>query len=454
MRHSEQLSLTTPWISHEHAAELAVISALLDEEPRIAELVAQDLVVDCAKNTRTGRPGLSGDQVLRISLVRQMNGWTYAELAFHLADSLSYRSFCRVGALDGTSPSKSALAANLRKLRSSSIAAITQRVVTSRAARAIESGCTVRIDSTVVPGWLHAPTDSSLLVDGIRVLLLLLRRAEHRTGFTAYHTHLKRAKRRLLVIQHAAHRATGVRRRAYRDLLTLARATADYAACAIVHMQTMQTMQTIMAPVLGKLSQQLTHYLPLLQQVIAQTERRIFHHESVPASEKVVSLFEPHTDVLVKDRRDTYYGHKIFLTGGASGLILDCAVTKGNPADATWAVPMLRRQRSLYGRAPRQASFDGGFASKDNLTRAKALGVRDVCFAKRRGLPVLDMVKSSWVYRKLRAFRAGIESAISFLKRAFGLDRCTWKGDTGFVAYVRLGVLTANLLTLARHRLR
>lgn len=166
----------------------------------------------------------------------------------------------------------------------------------------------------------------------------------------------------------------------------------------------------------------------------------------------MVSLFEPHTDVLVKDRRETYYGHKIFLTGGTSGLILDCAIAKANPADSTWAVPMLKRQLSLYGHAPRQASFDGGFASKDNLTQAKTLGVVDVCFAKRRGLAVLDMVKSSWVYRKLRAFRAGIESVISLLKRAFGLDRCTWKGQAGFVSYVRLGVLTANLLTLARHR--
>jgi transposase, IS5 family len=164
-------------------------------------------------------------------------------------------------------------------------------------------------------------------------------------------------------------------------------------------------------------------------------------------------LRQPHTDVLVKDRRETYYGHKIFLTGGASDLILDCVIAKANPADSTWAVPMLKRHRSLYGRAPRQASFDGGFASKDNLTQAKALGVSDVCFAKRRGLAVLDMVKSSWVYRKLRAFRAGIESVISLLKRAFGLDRCTWKGGTGFVAYVRMGVLTANLLILARHRL-
>lgn len=222
-----------------------------------------------------------------------------------------------------------------------------QLVVTGGAARAIESGRTVRIDSTVMTGWLHAPTDSSLLVDGIRVLLRLLRRVEHRTGFTAYHPHLKRAKRRLLAIQHAASHAAGARRRAYRDLLTLAQATADYAACAL------GPVQTIGTAALGKLSPHLAHYLPLVQQVIAQTERRVFHHESVPASEEVVSLFEPHTDVLVKDRHETYYGHKIFLTGGASGLILDCAVTTDNPADATWAVPMLRRQRArLRTRAP------------------------------------------------------------------------------------------------------
>jgi transposase, IS5 family len=350
-------------------------------------------------------------------------------------------------------PSKSALAANLRALRPATLATLNDRLVTSAAARAVERGRTVRIDSTVVAAAIHAPTDSALLVDGIRVLLRLLRRAEHLAGFTAYHTHLKRATRRLLEIQHSAPQASRRRRAAYRDLLALARATGDYATCALADLATSGTRPAPGTRPLARLRQQLAHYLPLLQQVIAQTERRVLHGEAVPATEKVVSLFEPHTDVLVKDRRETYYGHKIILTGGASGLILDCAIPAGNPADSTWAVPMLRRHRTRFGRAPRQASFDGGFASKDNLAAAKRLGVVDVCFAKRRGLAVLAMVKSSWVYRKLRRFRAGIESAISLLKRAFGLARCVWKGAAGFVAYVRLGVLTANLLTLARHQL-
>ena len=447
MRHSHQLALTAPWLGHEHARELATISQLLDTEPRLAAFVQQDLLVACPRNPRTGRAGLTGDQVLRMLVARQLNGWTYAELAFHLADSGSYQTFCRVSGF-GPAPSKSAVAANLRRVRPETLATLNALLVTGDAARAVETGRTVRIDSTVVPVAIHPPTDSALLLDGVRVLLRLLRQAEHLAGFTAYHRHLKRAKRRALAIQHLAPQATGRRRAAYRELLALTRATADYASCALAHVERLAPTRA-----LDRLQHALTQYLPLVQQVIAQAARRVLHGEVVPAPEKLVSLFEPHADVLVKDRRETYYGHKIFLTGGASGLILDCALPKGNPADTTWALPMLRRQAALFGRPPRQASFDGGFASADNLAAAKALPVRDVCFSKKRGLAVLDMVKSSWVFRQLRNFRAGIESAISFLKRVFGLARCIWKGAPAFQAYVRTAVLAANLLVLARHRL-
>ena len=73
---------------------------------------------------------------------------------------------------------------------------------------------------------------------------------------------------------------------------------------------------------------------------------------------------------------------------------------------------LAERQKTIYGRPPRQAAYDGGFASKTNLRDLKASGVQDVMFSKKRGLKVVDMVKSSYVYKKLRAFRAGIEVAI------------------------------------------
>jgi IS5 family transposase len=194
----------------------------------------------------------------------------------------------------------------------------------------------------------------------------------------------------------------------------------------------------------------LGHYLPLIERIIAQAERRVLAGEAVPAGDKLVSLFEPHADIIVKGSRDVQYGHKLNLTTGRSGLILDVVVEAGNPADAERFLPMLERQIGLYGTPPRQTTSDGGYASLDNLKQAKACGVRDVAFHKKRGLAIEDMVKSRWIYRKLRNFRAGIEANISCLKRAFGLARCTWRGLAHFKAYVWSSVVAYNLALFAR----
>ena len=448
MRHtSPQLPLVAPWIAHPHAVELQAMSALLDEQPALSAGVQQDLDAGCPANAQTGRPGLTGEQTLRLLLVRQLTGCPYADLAFHLADSLTYRAFCRVGALVAA-PSKSALAATLRRVSAATLAALNDALVTSPAARAVERGRTVRMDATVVPVAIHHPTDSNLLLDSVRGLDRLLQQADAAAGFTAYHRHGRRAKRRALEIGHLAPRQTVRRRAAYRDLIQLADVTASYATCALAHLECLPATAAR-----DRVRARLTTLLPRVAQVIDQATRRVLHDEAVPADEKLVSLFEAHTDVIRKDRRDTYYGHKLFLTTGASGLILDGAIPKGNPADSTWTVPLVRRQQALFGQAPRQVTFDGAFASAANLTACKALGVADVCFAKRRGIAVLDMVRSQWVYDKLRRFRAGIEAGISLLKRVFGLARCVWKGAAGFHAYVRTAILAANLLTLARARL-
>ena len=125
-------------------------------------------------------------------------------------------------------------------------------------------------------------------------------------------------------------------------------------------------------------------------------------------------------------------------------------IEDGNPADADRFQPMLDRHIEHYGKAPRQSAADGGYASTANLAQAKALGVRDVAFHKKRGLKIEDMVKSRWVYRKLRNFRAGIEANISCLKRAYGLGRCTWKGLDHFKAYVWSSAVAYNLALFAR----
>lgn len=135
----------------------------------------------------------------------------------------------------------------------------------------------------------------------------------------------------------------------------------------------------------------------LAEQVIDQTERRVLFGESVPNEEKIVSIFEPHTDIIKKEKRETHYGHKVTLTAGMSGLIFGWVIEDGNPADSTRPVRMVERQREIYGRVPRQAAFNGGYVSKKNLKELKALGVQDVVFSKKRGIDEEESPKSRWV---------------------------------------------------------
>lgn len=439
----EQLPLTRPPIGHLHAAELEQIHQTLAANPRITRLVAQDLGRGVA-HPQTGAPGVSADQVVRCLLIKQMHGFSDEDLAFHLDDSATYRSFCGFGALTPT-PSRSTLAANIKRITPQTLEKINRRIVRYAVTQGIEPGRKVRIDATVTDTNIHPPTDSTLLCDGVRVLTRLLGEAQRVGGFTHWSDHTKRAKRRMLEVATTEDAAERVA--AYVDLLAVTHWAVDYATAAET------ALRACARPVATVLANQVDAMLTWVWCVLDQTERRVLRGERVPSEQKIVSLFEPHTAIIVKDRRETLYGHTLFLSGGASGLITDCVIADGNPADSTMAIPLLRRQARILGCVPTQAAFDGAFASHANLVAGKALGVTDIAFSKKRGLAISDMARSPWIYRTLRTFRAGIEGIISFLKRACGLDRCTWKGAESFASYVMTSVLAANLLTLARRQL-
>jgi IS5 family transposase len=255
--------------------------------------------------------------------------------------------------------------------------------------------------------------------------------------------HTRRAKRRRREINSANRKAKRIK--PYRDLLRVTQTVCRDAETAVAALGGAEESRA------HRLVAELERYLERTRQVVVQTRKRVLEDESVPASEKLVSIFEEHTDIIRKDNRETLYGHKICLAAGASSLVFDCRVLEGNPADSTLATSMIERHTEARGVAPRQASFDGAFASKQNLADIREAGVEDVVFAKGRGLEVADMARSTWVYKTLRKFRAGIEGIISFLKRVFGLDRCTWRSRPSFASYVWSSVITSNLLVTARH---
>jgi IS5 family transposase len=436
----KQLPLMHLSTDHPQARELEAISRILDAEPTITALVHQDLCRG-RELSATGANGMSAEQVLRAAIVKRMFGYSYEQLPFHLTDSISLRAFCRIGIAD-KGFKKSALAKNIKRISPATWEQINRILVVHGSEQKVEKGRQARFDCTVMESNIHPPTDSTLLFDCVRVLARMLNALCQRGVKVHFSDHGRRAKRRVLAVQYA--KKEGQRKVAYRDLLKLARRTVGYATAAIPVAKNDAGLEGL------ALAAELERYVGLSRQVIDQTERRVLKGEKVPAAEKIVSIFEPHTDIIVKDRRETYYGHKVCLCVGASNLITDCVITEGNPADTELTLTMLDRQRDIYGRYPLKVSLDGGFASKANLAAAKERKIKDVCFAKKRGLEVEQMCRSQWVYDRLRRFRAGVESIISWIKRSLGFDRCTWKGRRSFESYVWLSTVTANLITLAR----
>ena len=438
-----QLALVPAWGPHQHTRELQIAARILDEHPELGELVQADLVA--GQRSDTGRPGLRGAQVLRIALLKQTHGLSYRELEFHLQDSAAFRAFVGLG-FTGF-PVFQTLQMNVKRIRAETWEAIHRVLVRFARAQGIERGDRIRSDTTAVDANIHEPSDSSLLWDCVRVATRLLKRmARHHPALRQhFRDHTRRAKRRAYEIKFSARRKD--RPQGYRDLVRVAEAVRNQAQ------DVLDRVADRSSRTLEELALALREVLGHLDRILDQAKRRVFEGERVPAAEKLVSIFEPHADILVKGQRDVQYGHKICLTGGRSSLILDCVIEQGNPPDATLVERTLVRHRDLFGRAPRQACFDGGFASRANLERAKELGVEDIAFHRKAGLGIHEMARSAWIFRRLRNWRSGIEGCISTVKRAFQLGRCTWRGLGSFQAYVWASVTSYNLVVLARHLL-
>lgn len=446
---TKQHDIFAPAVEHELADELVEVDAVIRAHPEWIRWVHSDLTKARGVDASRGREGMPASQVLRLVLLKHRLNVSLRKLAVLLADSLSLRDFVGLSVI-ALAPKRSTLQENVGKVRAETWGRLLEALAQSAEAKEHESGEKVRVDATVTETNVHAPSDSSLLGDSVKVLTRLMLRSRERFAIE-FEDHSKPAKKlqaRIFYMRRKAQRAP-----AYRDFLEIARLVDAQAATVLAALGKLRrSIEDDAAR--AAIAKEIEHYRGLFARVIDQTERRVIKGETVPASEKVLSIFEPHTDMIVKSgNRPPEYGHKLTLTAGASGMVLDCVIERGNPADVTLATRQLERQKQLLGRAPLTAAFDGGYASRENFDEAKALGVERCAFSKGRGLKPEEMAGNRRTYRRLRDFRAGIEATVSFLKRTFGLERCTWKGWERFRSYVWSAVLAANLTVLARRRL-
>lgn len=443
----QQIGLFAPVPRHRRGKTYAEISALITAHPEWVRWVQADLTRRRGVKARKGRHGMSAAKVLRIALLKHLEKVSLRRLADRLHGDLDLREFVGLTLGDKT-PSRSTIQRNTRMIQEDTWGRLFRSHLESEELREFESGEKDRIDATVVPTNIHHPTDSSLLWDGIRVLSRTMRRA--RELFAVEHEDLsKAAKKHRTKIFWAKKKAQRVP--AYERLIQAARDVSAQVEGVVAALKQVTLSSVSDYALVKSLIGDLEHVHPLLARVIDQADRRVLRGEKVPVAEKIFSIFEPHTDLITKGSKSEF-GHKVTFTM-SKPFVLDAVIERGNPADVTVATRQLERQKELFGHAPRAAAFDGGYASRENLEAAKALGVERCAFSKSKGLTGEEMAGSRRTHARLKRFRAGIEGKISWLKRDFGLGRCTWKGWERFQSYVWSACFAANLQTLARLRL-
>jgi len=436
---------------------LARLDTLLDDDG-LFQAVKADLARRRPKTLVTGRPSTPVEVLLRLLVVRRLYGWSYAQTEHFVTDSLILRQFCRLGL--APAPDDTTLLRWAALIRPATLNALLDHVVALARQLKVTRGRKLRVDSTVVQTPIHHPTDSSLLVDGVRGLCRLVRRARPAVEGAlagvrdAFRTRTRSARRQLQCIHRAARRkgaaAVAAQREAYARLCRIARQAVrqaervQQALAGGASRRARQAQRTLAA---------LARVLPLVRRVIAQAERRVLRGEAVPAAEKVVSLVEPHTTVITRHKpgRPVEFGRKLWLAEADGGIVTDAQILVGAPPDAPHVLPSVARHQRQFGHAPDLLTGDRGCSTPTVRRAVAAAGVRRVALPHtgRPSAASRARERQRWFCRGYR-WRAGVEGRIGVLQRQFGLARCPDHGAEGLVRWVGWGVLTANLVTIAR----
>lgn len=435
---------------------LSALDQVLDDD-RLVLLAWNDWVTRRPHCLETGRHSTPVEALIRLQAVRRLYGWAYRKVRIQVQGSLALRQFTRI--YGHRVPNHATMNDWELALHRSTVRLINQRVVQLAIQHEVTQGKKLRSDSTVTETNIHYPTDSSLLDDSVRVLGRMLKAARKLVGQAPgvskelFVNRTRSAHRLAREIARASRKGKGAAitpktRKLYRKLLKTTQESLDHAR------QVLPVLEQHGRQAAHALAESLASWLPLVERVIDQTRRRVMLRQSVPAAEKLVSLFEPHTAIICRGKpapRDTEFGHKIWLDEVDGGIISDYRILTGNPPDAVAFQESVPHHKKLFHHPPEHVAVDRGAYSPENERTTQRAGVAHVSMPQpgHRTPERIEYERQAW-FRLDQRFRAGSEGRISVLKRARQLDRCLDKGEAGFEKWVGWGCIVNNLVLIAQ----
>lgn len=429
------------------------VADFLEEQTTLIELVRQDLERGL-KKPHAGRHGITPAQTLRSLVLMRVKNLDYRDLRERINDGFTLRAFTLFDS--HAVPQHDAFNRAFNRITPATLAAVNQLVVQAAVKLGLEDGKQLRVDTTVVETNIHYPTDATLLWDTVRTVTRLVWDLHEKLprGVKSFTDRTRSARRRMQAIQRMTARQREQQQTPkYRELIRISEQVVSNAKQVIAAAKRVRKVDVITRAGIEAICKQISDFCALGVRVIDQTQRRVLQGETVPAEEKLYSIFEPHTDLIKRGKtlKPVEFGHKVFLAESSHGLVTEYRVLDGNPIDSDHVQPSLEHHKKTFQHVPEDYAADRGFHSVENIQNCKDAGVSQICIPQRGGQRTAEQeeLERSRTFKKGQRFRAGIEGRISVLFRGRGMKRCLFKGRDRFEILVGAAVLANNLMRIA-----
>ena len=410
--------------------ELALFDVLLDKNPHFVKLVSKDVLFELKDSSLGRKDSPTVEQVLRAAIYKEIKRLTYRELQSDMLDSKICNIFLKLEENQGYS--YSVMQKYISKIKEESIRSIIIEINNIAISEGIEQVDKISTDTTNIETNVHYPTNNSLVLDCIETATRLLKRIkkDKKDDDDRLDKQRKEAKKLNYDINNTKKEEMPSLFDPYLSILK----DLIFESWGSVRKDSLKNKSKI----------ELKTFLPLMIKVYRNAVKLQLKGIKVANADKVFSVFETHTDILVKGQREVEFGHKVLITRGSSNIILDHKVFEGNPSDKELLLPSIVNIKVNYNRTPQSTSNDGGFCSNANLEGCKKLGLINIVFTKVTK-SLQNIVSIPEIEKILKKWRGTTEAVISNLKRGFGLQRVTWEGFEGFCSKVAWSVLGYNL---------
>jgi transposase, IS5 family len=425
----------------------------------ILDLVNKD--VNGTTSNKRGRTGLDYWEITVLGAVRLGCNLNYDKLQDLAEEHRTLRLMMGIGTWQEVREKKfnwRTIRDNLCLLRPETLEKINQAVVTVGHVLVPEAVKQVRGDTFVVQTNIHYPTDSTLIGDGLRKVLKLSAELAREHGVSGWrqqeHLH-KNVRLRVRAISQAARSKKADKQtrvvKEYRELLATAKDLLSRAGQLLVSVA-LRT-GTVLESLTGTARhQELQHYVDLTRKVCDNARRRVLEGETVSNAEKIFSIFEPHTELIKRDKEPNplEFGHKVLVIEDAAGFVCHYEVLANGVQEVEVVVPVMKKMQKRFGGKIERASFDRGFHSPENQQELAKL-VKHPCLAAKGSAKGREQQEqSSAEFRESRRRHPGVESAIGALQSGNGQERCRDRSKRGYERYVGLGILGRNLQVLGK----